>query len=52
MTMRARPFAQIDVFTATPGYGNPVAVVLDGAGLDDAAMQRFGKVCVNPPVLC
>ena len=43
MTMRARPFAQIDVFTAAPGYGNPVAVVLDGAGLDDAAMQRFAR---------
>ena len=41
--MRARPFAQIDVFTAAPGYGNPVAVVLDGAGLDDAAMQRFAR---------
>jgi len=39
--MKTRPFAQIDVFTATPGYGNPVAVVLDGSGLDDAAMQRF-----------
>ena len=43
MTMRARPFAQIDVFTAVPGYGNPVAVVLDGARLDDAAMQRFAR---------
>ena len=43
MTMRARPFAQIDVFTAAPGYGNPVAVVLDGARLDDAAMQRFAR---------
>ena len=41
--MRARLFAQIDVFTAAPGYGNPVAVVLDGAGLDDAAMQRFAR---------
>ena len=41
--MRARPFAQIDVFTAAPGYGNPVAVVLDGADLDDAAMQRFAR---------
>lgn len=38
-----RPFAQIDVFTAVPGYGNPVAVVLDGRGLDDAAMQRFAR---------
>ena len=41
--MRARPFAQIDVFTAAPGFGNPVAVVLDGSGLDDAAMQRFAR---------
>ena len=41
--MRARPFAQIDVFTAAPGYGNPVAVVLDGSDLDDAAMQRFAR---------
>lgn len=39
----ARPFAQIDVFTARPGWGNPVAVVLDGQGLDDAAMQRFAR---------
>ena len=38
-----RPFAQIDVFSAVPGFGNPVAVVLDGAGLDDAAMQRFAR---------
>ncbi|HNL42652.1 MAG TPA: PhzF family phenazine biosynthesis isomerase, partial [Ottowia sp.] len=39
----ARPFAQIDVFTARPGWGNAVAVVLDGQGLDDAAMQRFAR---------
>ncbi|PAT42997.1 PhzF family phenazine biosynthesis protein [Vandammella animalimorsus] len=38
-----RPFAQIDVFTAQPGWGNPVAVVLDGAGLTDEAMQRFAS---------
>ena len=43
MSPRARPFQQIDVFTAIPGYGNPVAVVLDGSGLDDAAMQRFAR---------
>ena len=36
-----RAFAQIDVFTTTPYHGNPVAVVLDGAGLDAEAMQRF-----------
>jgi PhzF family phenazine biosynthesis protein len=37
----SRPFAQVDVFTTTPYHGNPVAVVLDGAGLDGAQMQRF-----------
>lgn len=36
-----RPFAQVDVFSAVPFGGNPVAVVLDAAGLDTAAMQRF-----------
>ena len=36
-----RPFKQVDVFTATPYRGNPLAVVLDGTGLDDATMQRF-----------
>ena len=36
-----RPFSQVDVFTATPYAGNPVAVVLDGAGLRTAEMQRF-----------
>jgi PhzF family phenazine biosynthesis protein len=36
-----RAFAQIDVFTTTPYHGNPVAVVLDAAGLDAEAMQRF-----------
>ncbi len=39
--MTARPFHQVDVFTATPYRGNPVAVVLDGAGLETAQMQRF-----------
>ncbi len=43
MSPRPRPFAQVEVFTDTPGYGNPVAVVLDGGGLDDAAMQRFAR---------
>src|SRR3954447_23501768 len=36
-----RPFRQVDVFTTEPHRGNPVAVVLDGSGLDTAAMQRF-----------
>lgn len=34
------PFAQVDVFAAEPFAGNPVAVVLDAAGLDTDAMQR------------
>ena len=34
-------FKQVDVFTARPFFGNPVAVVLEGDGLDAAAMQRI-----------
>jgi len=41
--MKSRPFKQVDVFTATPYLGNPLAVVLDGTGLDDAEMQRFAQ---------
>ena len=41
--MQQRPFKQVDVFAATPYLGNPLAVVLDGSGLDDAAMQRFAR---------
>jgi PhzF family phenazine biosynthesis protein len=37
----SRRFAQVDVFSESPGGGNPVAVVLDADGLDTAAMQRF-----------
>ena len=36
-----RAFAQVDVFTAIPYLGNPVAVVLDGTGLSTEAMQAF-----------
>jgi PhzF family phenazine biosynthesis protein len=39
--MRLRPFKQVDVFTAAPYRGNPLAVVLDGTGLSDAEMQHF-----------
>ena len=39
--MTSRAFKQVDVFTSTAYFGNPLAVVLDGSGLDDAAMQRF-----------
>lgn len=36
-------FQQVDVFTAVPFRGNPVAVVLDARGLDDQAMQRIAN---------
>jgi len=39
--MKQRAFAQVDVFTATPYVGNPVAVVLDGTGLTTSQMQAF-----------
>ena len=39
--MQQRPFKQVDVFTTTPYRGNPLAVVLDGTGLDTKAMQHF-----------
>lgn len=39
--MPQRPFKQVDVFTTTPYRGNPLAVVLDGAGLSTAEMQHF-----------
>ena len=38
-----RRFDQVDVFTETPYAGNPVAVVLDGTGLDTEEMQRFAN---------
>lgn len=43
MTQYARPFKQVDVFTARPYFGNPVAVILDGAGLSDADMQQVAQ---------
>lgn len=39
--MPTRAFKQVDVFTTTPYRGNPLAVVLDGTGLDTATMQHF-----------
>ncbi len=38
-----RRFVQLDVFTARAYRGNPLAVVIDGDGLDTVAMQRFAK---------
>jgi PhzF family phenazine biosynthesis protein len=38
-----RQFRQVDVFTATPYLGNPLAVVLDADGLSTDQMQRFSS---------
>jgi PhzF family phenazine biosynthesis protein len=38
-----RPFRQVDVFSSAPFLGNPVAIVLDGAGLSSAQMQLFAQ---------
>lgn len=38
-----RRFFVLDVFTSTPLAGNPLAVVLDGADLDDARMQAIAR---------
>jgi PhzF family phenazine biosynthesis protein len=38
-----RPFRQVDVFGGDSLLGNPVAVVLDGDGLDDDAMRRLAR---------
>lgn len=43
MTARARPLLQVDVFSATPYFGNALAVVLSAEGLSDEAMQRFAR---------
>ncbi len=40
---RRRPFSQVDVFTTTPYRGNPVAVVRDAVGLEDAQMAAFAR---------
>ncbi|WP_309124567.1 PhzF family phenazine biosynthesis protein [Arthrobacter sp.] len=38
-----RPFAQVDVFSSTPYLGNPVAVIIDGSGLNTDDMQRVAR---------
>jgi PhzF family phenazine biosynthesis protein len=42
-TPRSRAFAQVDVFSATPYLGNPVAVILDGADLTGEEMHRVAR---------
>jgi PhzF family phenazine biosynthesis protein len=39
----SRLFRQVDVFTATPYLGNPLAVVHDADGLSTEQMQRFAS---------
>lgn len=39
--MSLRRYLQLDVFAHRIGAGNPLAVVFDAQGLDDAAMQSF-----------
>jgi len=36
-------FKQVDVFTHRPFFGNPVAVVIGGEGLDTQTMQRIAR---------
>jgi PhzF family phenazine biosynthesis protein len=43
MTARPRAFSQVDVFAAQALRGNPLAVVHDGAGLDDARLAAFAR---------
>jgi PhzF family phenazine biosynthesis protein len=38
-----RRYHQVDVFADHPGAGNPLAVVLDADGLDDATMQAIAR---------
>lgn len=41
--MTTRRYVQLDVFASRPGAGNPLAVVLDADGLDDATMQAIAR---------
>lgn len=41
--MAARPLRQVDVFAGAPLGGNPVAVVLEADGVDDATMAAFAR---------
>jgi PhzF family phenazine biosynthesis protein len=40
---QSRRYVVVDVFTARPLLGNPVAVVLDAEGLDTATMQAIAR---------
>ena len=40
---RSRAFTQVDVFSAIPYLGNPVAVIHDGTDLTDEQLQRLAR---------
>lgn len=46
--MPQRRYLQFDVFADRPGAGNPLAVVLDCEGLDEAAMQAIARWSNRP----
>ncbi|KAG0925728.1 hypothetical protein G6F31_018635 [Rhizopus arrhizus] len=50
--MSARRFLQLDVFSPRAGAGNPLAVVLDAEGLDDASMQAIARWTRLPETTC
>ncbi len=43
MNRPPRRFSQVDVFTAEPLYGNPLAVVHDAQGLTDEQMAAIAR---------
>src|SRR5262245_45885177 len=43
LSSRSFPFQQVDVFSAVPFQGNPVAVVFDADGLSTARMQAIAN---------
>jgi len=47
-SMSLRRYLQLDVFADRPGAGNPLAVVLDCDGLDEAAMQAIARWSNRP----
>jgi trans-2,3-dihydro-3-hydroxyanthranilate isomerase len=43
VSLAARPYTVLDVFTGTPLQGNPLAVFTDASGLSDTVMQRTAR---------
>ncbi|MGH8085731.1 MAG: PhzF family phenazine biosynthesis protein [Lysobacter sp.] len=46
--MTLRRYLQLDVFADRPGAGNPLAVILDTDGLDEAGMQAIARWTRRP----